>query len=170
MRWLAPRMLRVQQRVQLQIVGVAHRFTEVGMHSRLDRPESVTHAHLRLLACGPLAPECALKLLSSSLADTAGQLDCPSSIPCPPSLADRPDSIARSTRRVRTTRSLLRPYHFLDGRHDRVMLSSRQPRSAGFTLIRSEPLLFRALLIAAVSFVARTSSAPSLSGARIVRR
>src|SRR5687768_7479943 len=65
MRWLAPRMLRVQQRVQLQIVGVAHRFTEVGMHSRLDRPESVTHAHLRLLACCPLAPECALKLLSS---------------------------------------------------------------------------------------------------------
>src|SRR5688500_10682751 len=102
MRWLAPRMLRVQQRAQLQIVGVAHRFTEVGIHSRLDRPESVTHAHLRLLACCPLAPECVLKLLSSSLADTACPIGLPSSIPCPPSLADRPDSIVRSARRART--------------------------------------------------------------------
>ena len=49
MRWLAPGVLRGQQRIQLQVVGVAHCLTEVGMHPRVDGPEPFTHAHLALL-------------------------------------------------------------------------------------------------------------------------
>ena len=45
-----------------------------------------------------------------------------------------------------------------------------QLKATGFTLIRSGPLLFRALRIAAASFAARTSCAPALSGARSMRR
>lgn len=45
-----------------------------------------------------------------------------------------------------------------------------QLRSTGLTRMRREPLLFRALIIATASFVARANFAPSLSGARIVTR
>ena len=63
-----------------------------------------------------------------------------------------PTQPSRTTKRVTTSRTI------------------SQLRSTGLTLMRREPLLFRALRIAAASFVARTSLAPSLSGARIVRR
>jgi hypothetical protein len=63
-----------------------------------------------------------------------------------------PTQPSRTTKRVTTSRTI------------------SQLRSTGLTRMRREPLLFRALLIAAASFVARTSLAPSLSGARIVTR
>jgi hypothetical protein len=53
MRWITLRVLRGQQRVQLQVVGVAHGFGEVGMHRRLDGPEPFTHGHLGLLRSLP---------------------------------------------------------------------------------------------------------------------
>ena len=45
-RWVAARVLRGQQRTQLEVVGIAHRFAEVGVDPRLDRPKAFAHAHL----------------------------------------------------------------------------------------------------------------------------